>query len=49
MLCSVGHFGRANELLEMGLKEFSNDPILHELIARLAFIMEDFKKCIKHN
>ena len=49
ILCSVGHFGKALELLESGLKEQKDDPILHELIARVAFVMEDFNKCIKHN
>lgn len=49
MLCSVGYFGKAMELLEQGLKEVKDDPILHELIARVAFIMENFEKCITHN
>jgi tetratricopeptide (TPR) repeat protein len=48
-LCTVGYFEKALELLEAGLKECKDDPILHELIARVAFIMENFKKCITHN
>ena len=49
MLCSVGYFGKAMELLEAGLKDCPTDPLLHELIARTAFIMENFQKCIDHN
>lgn len=30
-------------------KDINGSPVLHELIARVAFVMEDFKKCIFHN
>lgn len=49
ILCSIGHFSKAYDLLESALKIIPSDPILHELIARVAFIMENFDKCISHN
>lgn len=30
-------------------KDIIGSPVLHELIARVAFVMEDFRKCIFHN
>ena len=35
--------------MEIALKDIKGNPILHELIARVAFIMENFDKCILHN
>ena len=49
MLCSVGYFQKAMDMLEAGLKEMPQDPIMHELVARIAFMMENFEKSIKHN
>lgn len=49
VLCGIGHFGKAYDLLEAGFKYIPKDPVMHELIARVAFIMENFDKCIVHN
>lgn len=49
ILCSIGHFSKAYDLLESAMKVIPSDAILHELIARVAFIMENFDKCISHN
>lgn len=49
VLCSIGHFSKAYDLLEAAFKVIPKDPLLHELIARVAFIMENFDKCIVHN
>ncbi len=49
ILITVGYFEKAMALLEEGQKNLPGDPIMHELIARCAFIMEDFEKSISHN
>lgn len=49
VLCGIGHFSKAFDLLDAAFKYIPRDPILHELIARVAFIMENFDKCIVHN
>ena len=49
ILITVGYFDKAMALLEEGQKNLPGDPIMHELIARCAFIMEDFEKSISHN
>jgi len=49
ILCSIGHFSKAYDLLDQALKVIPSNPVLHELIARVAFIMENFDKCIQHN
>lgn len=49
VLCGIGHFSKAYDLLDAAFKYIPRDPILHELIARVAFIMENFDKCIVHN
>jgi tetratricopeptide (TPR) repeat protein len=49
ILCGIGHFSKAMELLEAGQKVCPNSPQMHELIARVAFIMENFDKSIVHN
>lgn len=49
VLCGIGHFTKAMDLLEAGQKVCPKDPIMHELIARVAFIMENFDKSIIHN
>ena len=43
------YFSKAYDLLDAALKDIKGNPILHELIARVAFIMENFTKCIYHN
>jgi len=49
VLCGIGHFGKAMDLLEAGSRQVPRDPTMHELIARVAFIMENFDKSIIHN
>ena len=49
VLCSIGYFTKAYDLLEAAFKVIPKDPLLHELIARVCFIMENFDKCIVHN
>lgn len=49
ILCNVTYFSKAYEILSAAAKDISGSPVLHELIARVAFVMEDFKKCIYHN
>ena len=31
------------------MKNMPKEPLIHELIARVAFIMENFDRCITHN
>jgi len=49
VLCGIGHFSKAMDLLEAANKVIPRDATLHELIARVAFIMENFDKSIIHN
>ena len=49
VLCGIGHFSKAMDLLEAANKIIPRDATLHELIARVAFIMENFDKSIIHN
>ena len=49
ILCQVTYFSKAYEILSTAAKDINGSPVLHELIARVAFVMEDFKKCIYHN
>jgi len=49
ILCQVTYFSKAYEILSAASKDINGSPVLHELIARVAFVMEDFKKCIFHN
>lgn len=49
ILCQVTYFTKAYEILSTAAKDINGSPVLHELIARVAFVMEDFKKCIFHN
>jgi len=37
------------ELLEVATKENQKNATMHELIARVSFIMEKFDKCVFHN
>lgn len=48
VLCSIGYFQKAIDLLNQGLKFLPKSPQIHELIARVYFIMEQFDKCIVH-
>jgi len=48
VLCSIGYFQKAIDLLNAGLKYLPKNPTIHELIARVYFIMEHFDKCIIH-
>ena len=43
------YFSKAYEILSTAAKDINGSPVLHELIARVAFVMEDFRKCIYHN
>ena len=49
ILCKVTYFSKAYEILNTAAKDINGSPVLHELIARVAFVMEDFKKSIYHN
>ncbi len=49
VLCSIGYFSKAYDLLDAAFKYIPKDPLLHELIARVCFIMENFDRCIVHN
>ena len=49
ILCEVTYFSKAYEILSTAAKDINGSPVLHELIARVAFVMEDFKKSIYHN
>lgn len=49
ILCKVTYFSKAYEILNAASKDINGSPVLHELIARVAFVMEDFKKSIYHN
>jgi hypothetical protein len=48
-LCGASYFRKAQDILEVANKDMKGNPILHELIARVAFIMENFDKCVFHN
>lgn len=43
------YFSKAYEILSTAAKDINGSAVLHELIARVAFVMEDFPKCIYHN
>ena len=43
------YFQKAYEILSAATKDIKGNPVLHELIARVAFVMENFEKCIFHN
>jgi hypothetical protein len=49
ILCQVTYFSKAYEILNTAVKDINGSPLLHELLARVAFVMEDFRKCIYHN
>ena len=49
VLCSIGYFQKAIDLLNGGLKYLPKNPLIHELIARVYFIMENFDKSVVHN
>ena len=49
ILCNVTYFQKAYDILSAASKDINGSPVLHELIARVAFVMEDFRKCIFDN
>ena len=49
ILCNVTYLQKAYDILSAASKDINGSPVLHELIARVAFVMEDFRKCIFHN
>ena len=49
ILCNVTYFQKAYDILSAASKDINGSPVLAELIARVAFVMEDFRKCIFHN
>jgi hypothetical protein len=49
ILCQATYFKKAYEILSEAIKDIKGNPVLHELVARLAFVMESFDKCINHN
>jgi len=49
ILCQVTYFQKAYDILSAASKDIKGNPVLHELIARIAFVMENFEKCIFHN
>ena len=49
LLCEVCYFDKAYAIMKVALKDKKDNPVLHEITARLAFIMEDFLKSIYHN
>lgn len=49
VLCKNTYFTKAYQILEHAIKDIRGNPVLHELIAHVAFIMEKFDKSIYHN
>lgn len=49
ILCQVTYFSKAKEVLSAACKDINGSPVLHELLARVYFVMEDFTRSIKHN
>ena len=49
ILCQATYFTKAYEILSVAVKDIQGNPVLHELIARVAFVMENFEKSIQHN
>lgn len=46
ILCQATYFTKAYEILGIAVKDIQGNPVLHELIARVAFVMENFEKSI---
>ena len=49
ILCGVNYFDKAYKILTCAAEDIKDSPDLHELIARIAFSMEKYTKCIFHN
>lgn len=49
ILCQATYFTKAYDILSVAVKDIQGNPVLHELIARVAFVMENFEKSIHHN
>jgi len=49
ILNKVTYFSKAFDILKAATRDINGSPILFELLARQAFIMEDFNACIKYN
>ena len=49
ILCQVTYFQKAYDILSAATKDIKGNPVLHELVARVAFVMESFEKSIFHN
>ena len=49
----MNYFDKAHQILnyaaEKGDKDIKGSPDLQELIARIAFVTEDYERCINHN
>lgn len=49
ILNKVTYFSKANDILRAATRDINGSPSLYELLARQAFIMEDFNSSIKYN
>lgn len=49
VLCEVCLWDKAYAIMKVAMKDKKDNARLHEITARLAFIMEDFLKSIYHN
>ena len=49
IFCQATYFNKAYDILCIAVKDIQGNPVLHELIARVAFVMENFEKSIQHN
>jgi len=49
ILNKVTYFSKAYDILRSATRDINGSPALYELLARQAFIMEDFNACIKYN
>lgn len=49
ILCHATYFKKAKELLQGALKDITGNPVLCELMARVAFVCESWSESIKYN
>lgn len=49
ILNKVTYFSKAHDILRAATRDINGSPSLYELLARQAFIMEDFNASIKYN
>ena len=49
ILCQATYFKKAYELLQGAMKDIQGNPVLFELVARVAFVMESWEKSIIYN